>query len=97
MAINVVAVITAKSGSAATVQQILTELVSSTRKEQGCRSYELSVSGADSNAFVTVESWDSQADLDAHLAGPGVQQALGAAGEHLAAPPAIHPLQPISA
>jgi quinol monooxygenase YgiN len=43
-----------------------------------------------------VETWRSQDDLDAHLQTPHVQQALGAASDHLAAAPAIHPLSQLA-
>ncbi len=92
----VVAVITAKAGSEQQVEQALTELVEPTRSEPGCISYNLLVSGADPATFITVETWRSQADLDAHLQTSHVQQALAAAGEHLAESPAIHPLKPVT-
>jgi quinol monooxygenase YgiN len=92
----VVAVITAKAGSEQQVQQALTALVEPTRSEPGCISYELLVSAADPATFITVETWRSQADLDAHLQTPHVQQALAAAGDHLAEAPAIHPLRPVT-
>ena len=90
----VVAVLTAKAGSEQQVQQALAALVEPTRAEPGCVSYDLHVSAADPATFITVESWRSQADLDAHMQTPHVQQALGAAGDHLAQAPAIHPLRP---
>jgi quinol monooxygenase YgiN len=43
-----------------------------------------------------MESWRSQADLDAHLQTPHVQQALSVAGDHLAQTPAIHPLRHVT-
>jgi quinol monooxygenase YgiN len=92
----VIAVITAKPGSEQLVQQALTELVEPTRSEPGCLSYSLLVSAADPATFITVETWRSQADLDAHLQTPHVQQALAAAGDHLAQAPAIHPLTPVA-
>ncbi|MEO9237639.1 MAG: putative quinol monooxygenase, partial [Jatrophihabitantaceae bacterium] len=63
--------------------------------EQGCLSYDLFVSAAEPATFVTIERWRAQADLDAHLGTAHVQQALATAGEHLAAPPGIHPLRAI--
>jgi quinol monooxygenase YgiN len=90
----VVAVITAVSGSEQRVHEALSALVAPTRSEPGCISYELFVSAADPATFITVESWRSSADLDAHLQTPHVQQALATAGGHLAQAPAIHPLTP---
>jgi quinol monooxygenase YgiN len=92
----VVAVITAKAGSEQQVQQALAEIVEATRSEPGCISYDLHVSAVDPATFITMESWRSQADLDAHLQTPHVQAALAAAGDHRAQAPAIHPLMPVA-
>ena len=91
--LQVVAVLTAKPGSEQVVQDALTALVEPTRAEAGCLSYELFASQADPTVFITVETWKSQADLDAHLQTDHIHQALLAAGDHLAQPPAIHPLR----
>lgn len=96
MALQVTATITAQPGSEAAVRDALQSLVRATReKEEGCLSYSLYVSAADPTAFVTIESWRGQDDLDAHMQTEHVQAALGAVGDQLAAPPAIHPLEPI--
>lgn len=91
--LNVVAVITAQPGSADQVRVALQALVEPTRAEPGCVKYELFGSGIDPDVFITVEEWRSSADLEAHLQTDHVQTALARAGELLAAPPAIHPLQ----
>lgn len=90
----VVAVITARPGSEKQVEEALNALIEPTRAEAGCVSYNLFVSAADPATFITVETWSSQADLDAHLQAPHVQGALTAAAEHLAGTPGIHPLVP---
>ena len=92
--LHVVAVLPAKPGQEETVRAALTALVEPTRAEEGCLSYDLYESAAAPGTFVTVELWRGQADLDAHLKTPHVQQALGAAGDALDGPPAIHPLTP---
>jgi quinol monooxygenase YgiN len=92
----VVAVITAKPGSEKLVGEALSALVEPTRAEAGCVSYDLFVSAADPATFITVETWRSQAELDAHLQTPHVQQTLAAAGDHLAQTPGIHPLRPVA-
>jgi quinol monooxygenase YgiN len=46
---------------------------------------------------VTVESWRSQADLDAHLRTTDIATALAAADGHLAGDIAIHPLVTVPA
>lgn len=92
----VVAVLTSRSGAADTVRAALTALVEPTRGEEGCLAYDLYESAAAPGTFVTVELWRAQADLDAHLQTPHVQQALGAAGDALEGAPAIHPLLPVT-
>ena len=94
--LTVVAVIAAQPGKEDVVRDALVALVPPTRQEEGCLSYALSESAAQPGTFVTVETWRSQADLEAHLATPHVQAALAAAGEALAAAPAIHPLVPLT-
>jgi quinol monooxygenase YgiN len=94
--LNVVAVITAKPGEEDTVRQALQALVEPTRAEDGCVSYELFDSLADSSAFVTIEKWRSQDALDAHMKSPHLAATLAAAGGALAVAPAIHPLSPVA-
>ena len=94
--LSVVAFLVARSGQEDVLRAALTALVPPTREEEGCLSYELSESAAAPGTFVTVERWRAQADLDAHLQTPHVQQALASAGEALASPPGIHPLVPVA-
>ena len=93
--LNVVAVLTAKPGSEAELQQALTELVAPTRAEEGCLSYELYQSNVDPTTFITIEKWRSQGDLDAHVKTPHIAHALQTHADAFAVPPAIHPLAPI--
>ena len=95
MSINVVAVITAKPGSEDVVREALKGLVEPTRDEAGCIVYELSESDVAPGTFITVEEWDGQSDLDAHMQTPHIQSALAVLGSELAAAPAIHPLVPL--
>lgn len=94
--LSVVAVLVAQPGKEDVVRDALVALVMSTRAEAGCLSYALSESAVAPGTFVTVESWRAQADLDAHLQTDHVQQALAAAGDALAAAPAVHPLVPVA-
>lgn len=90
--IRVVAVIKALAGSESIVGGALAALVEPTRGEDGCISYELFTSAADPATFITIESWRSQGDLDGHMTSAHIQQALAAAGEHLAGAPEISQL-----
>ena len=92
--LKVVALITAKPGSEELVRSTLAGLAVETRKEEGCRKYELFTSAATPGTFVTIEEWASQADFDGHLASPHIAAALGATADALTTPPAIHPLLP---
>jgi len=65
--LNVVAVLKAKAGSEAVLQEALAGLVAPTRAEDGCIGYELFRSASDASTFITIERWRSQDDLDAHM------------------------------
>jgi quinol monooxygenase YgiN len=94
--LQVVAVMVSKPGSQRQVADALSALVEPTRAEAGCLSYQLYVSAVDPATFITVETWNSRDELDAHLQTPHVQQALSAAGDLLVQAPAIHPLIPVN-
>ncbi|QWZ09805.1 antibiotic biosynthesis monooxygenase [Nocardioides panacis] len=93
--LRVVALIPAKSGSEDVLRAALTTLAEASRGHAGCTGYDLFESGAAAGTFVTVESWSSQAELDAHLQTADVAAALAAADAHLAGDVVIHPLQPV--
>ena len=90
--LRVVAEIIAKPGSEDVIREVLSQLASATQSEDGCNSYELFESAAVPGIFFTLESWHSQAALDAHLQTDHVAAAFAVAGEHVSAAPAIHPL-----
>ncbi|WP_375483382.1 putative quinol monooxygenase [uncultured Jatrophihabitans sp.] len=91
----VVAVITAKDGSADLVRDALKALVPPTRAEEGCLSYALYESASTPGVFVTVESWRDKSDLDAHMASDHIAQTFAVAGDGLAGAPVIHALTPV--
>ena len=93
--LRVVAILKAKPGSEQVISEALAELATATREEEGCFSYELFVSAAEPTTFITIETWRTKDDLDAHLQTPHVQQAIAAGGEHMSAAPDIHPLAPV--
>lgn len=94
--LTVVAVITAKHGSADIVREALSALVPPTRAEEGCLSYALYESDL-ADTFVTVETWRGPEDLQAHMASPHIAHTFAVAGDHLATAPVIHSLRPIDA
>ena len=94
--LRVVAQIVAKPGSEEIIRTALAALVAASRSDAGCISYELFDSMIEPGTFFTIENWASQADVDAHMSAPHVAAAFAAAGDHVAAAPAIHPLTPVA-
>jgi len=94
--LNVVAILKAKPGSEAIVEDALRALVGPSRSDHGCISYELFASESTPGTFVTIETWQSKEDLDAHMASPHLADAITAAGDHFDGFPAIHPLRPLA-
>jgi quinol monooxygenase YgiN len=94
--ISVVAVITAKPGSGDEVEAMLRGLAESTHGEDGCALYSLQRGLEDRDVFVTVEKWDSQTALQAHLGGPAIAAAMATGGALLAGPPQIIPAEMLS-
>ena len=87
--IYVMARITVKPEFAAQTRDIMSTLVTATRKEAGCLGYELFQRPDAPHVFQTVEQWADQATIDAHMAAPNVGAAIAAAGPMFAAPPEI--------
>jgi quinol monooxygenase YgiN len=77
--LSVLFTVTAKPGSEATLRDIMQSLVTLTRAEPGCISYELHVDAKNPATFTTYECWTDQAALDAHFKTPYVQAAIGRA------------------
>ncbi len=91
--VDVVAVIAAKPGSESIVEGALKALVGPSRRDQGCISYDLFVSESTPGTFVTIEKWQSQEDVDAHMASAHIAEVITVAGDHLDGFPAIHTLR----
>jgi quinol monooxygenase YgiN len=87
--IHVLARITVKPDAAAAARAILVALAAETRKEPGCKAYELLHRADAPHVFQTVEQWADQASADAHMKTPHVAAALTAAAALLAVPPEI--------
>lgn len=94
--LRVIATVPAKSGSEELIRSALSALAEASRGHTGCISYELFESAAAPGTFLTIESWTSQGDLEAHMATAEVAAAFAAADGHLAGDVAVHPLQPVS-
>ena len=90
--LRVIATIPIDPAQAAVAAPALKALAEASRGDAGCLAYEVYESAAAPGVFVTVEEWESQADLDAHMGQPHVGKAFEVAGPLLAGEVAIHPL-----
>ncbi len=93
--VTVVALVRIKPGSEETAIAVLQPVVEHTHLEEGCLTYALHRSATDPGQFVIVESWASQADLDAHFQMPYMGALFTDLADHLAEPPTIHFLGPV--
>ena len=93
--LRVVATIPTDPAAGDAVRAGIAELVEATRGEDGCLSYEAFESTATPGVYVTVESWRSQEDLDAHMTTPHIAKAFETLGGVLTGDVAVHPLTAI--
>ncbi len=65
------------------------EMVESTRKENGCISYNLHESVEDADVVAMIETWESKEALDAHMKSEHFQRLIPQIGKYVAQPPRI--------
>jgi quinol monooxygenase YgiN len=65
--IHVVASMRAKEGASEQLLSVARQLVAETVKETGCKRYECTRDRSDDRHFLMLETWESQAHLDAHM------------------------------
>jgi quinol monooxygenase YgiN len=65
--VTVVATMNAKPGKEGEMKELLRGLLTPTRKERGCISYDLHENPEQPGKFLFYENWESKALLDAHL------------------------------
>lgn len=70
--IYVIATVTLKPGCLEDFVQVARPCIEATRKEQGCRLYDLSASVTDPERATFIEEWDSREALEAHLHSPHI-------------------------
>lgn len=87
--LRVVARITAQPDQVEPLKAVLSELIEPTRQEPGCIQYELLQNLADPTDFTFVETWETEAALDSHLASDHIQTALQKLQGLVANPPDI--------
>lgn len=86
--VGVVAHFTVQPDKADEFAQVMNEaIVAPSQQEAGCIRYELWRDNADPALFTMVEEWESDADLDAHLAGMGNRSGGPNLGDYLAGAP----------
>ncbi len=94
--LRVVATIPVTAESVDMVRAGLADLAAtSLREEEGCLAYEAFESKSTPGTFVTIESWRSEDDLNAHMGAAHVAAAFETLGPALAGEIGIHMLDPL--
>ncbi|MBC9732303.1 putative quinol monooxygenase [Nocardioides marmotae] len=94
--IRVVATLPVRPDQAEAARAALATLAAaSLADDEGCLQYDAFESATAPGTFVTIESWESQAAIDAHMGAPHVAEAFGVLGPILAGDVAIHPLRAV--
>lgn len=94
--VTIIGTVTAKPETRGELIALLAAQVAPTRLEPGCLNYDFHVDAADPCCFVFYENWQSQADLDAHLAMPHLAPLFSQLGRLLAKPVDIRHLTMLS-
>ena len=87
--IHVVAIITAKSGMREAILKEFHANMPAVHAEKGCIEYELYVDAKDDHSCYLIETWESEADLDAHKVSEHVSRILPLLGECRVAKPEL--------
>ena len=80
--LGVVAWVRAEPGAEDEVREALVGFVAPTLEEEGCIDYQLHAVNDDPGLFYFVEYWQSEEDLERHIASPHIRDG-GAAVRHL--------------
>jgi quinol monooxygenase YgiN len=84
--LNVVAIMKAKPGKEAQLHTLLRAALPHFQQEPGCQAYALLADLEDPTRFVSYESWDDEAALQAHMKAPTLTNAMPALEKILAEP-----------
>lgn len=84
--VHVVARMPARPGKEEALRKLIEQNIESARKEKGCRRYSLMQDRRNPSVLTLLEEWDSEDDLDTHLALPHLQPVFAQLPELLAAP-----------
>lgn len=73
------------------VQALWTEMVETTRQEEGCLQYDLMQADADPCFYIVLEKWASQTALDAHSASAHFTRIVPKLSGFCSQPPLVSP------
>lgn len=93
--LHVVAVIKAKEGKEGAVGDALGAIIAPSREDKGCLRYDLFGAQGAPGTFVTLESWESQEDLNEHMKSPHLGAAFTTVGDAFDGAPQIYLLNPL--
>ena len=68
------------------ISTALAKAAAASRGDAGCLSYSFAVDVEDPDRYVSIETWEDQASLDAHFTQPHIAELFGAIGDALAGP-----------
>lgn len=85
----VIATVQAQADKADELARLVALLAIAYRQDAGCQSYSFYRDVEDPTLFCAVETWDSRADLDAHLAAPHTADLLSKLPALVASAPII--------
>ncbi len=68
---------------------LLTQIAAASRQEPGCLSYHFTSDIEDEMKFSSIEVWDDESALAAHLAAPELAEALGTIADLVTSAPTI--------
>ena len=94
--VEVVAFIEVEPGQEAVLEEAAQACITHTRQEAGCLDYTLHRDRAEASRFVFIETWETEAALDAHMRTPHLQAFLAVAGRAARRQPIVHRLQRIA-
>jgi quinol monooxygenase YgiN len=93
--LTIIARIKAKPGMEGRMRQDLLSVLTPTRAESGCITFDLLIDKNDPSIFVLYENWKDQAALDAHFQQPYVKEVMKAYEETSAEPLSVMFLEKI--
>lgn len=94
MSVRLTVQLTVKPGTAADFKAAAKPALARVKREdKGCEMYDLFQSVDDDTRFVMVESWASEAELDAHMKSPTMGDVGKALGAFIGGAPVMHKYQ----